>query len=92
MKFLGNLLGNLLDAACRFNIELLRWELNRGVARVYTSKLDVLRNGVGDDFTVFCNGVHFNLLGMLHEAGNNHRVFLRHVGSQFEEAFEFFLV
>ncbi len=48
----------------------------------------MLRDGVSLDFTLCGNGVHLDFLGILHEFGHNHRVFLRYVCSEFEEALE----
>ena len=92
MKSLGYLPGNLLDAAHRLHIELLRGELDCGVARMDTGKLDMLRDGVKFDFSVLRHCVHLNLLGLLNELADHHRVFLRHVGRQTEEARKLLLV
>ena len=92
MQFGGNFLGNLLDAPCRFHVELLRRELYRGIAGVNAGKLDVFRYGVGDDFAVARHGIHFHLLSVLQEAAHHYGVLLRHVGCELQEAFQFFLV
>ena len=59
---------------------------------MHAGKLDVLGNGVGDDFAVLCHGVHLHLLGVLDELAHHHGVFLRYVGRQLEEALQLFLV
>ena len=59
---------------------------------MYTSKLDVLTDSVGDDFTVLGYSIHLYLLGVLDEAAHHYGVLLRYVGSEVEEALELLLV
>ena len=92
VQLLGYLAADALDAAHGLHVELLRRELDGGVARVHAGKLDVLGDGVGDDFAVLCHGIHLHLLGVLDELAHHHGVFLRYVGRQLEEALQLFLV
>ena len=57
-----------------------------------TGKLDVLRDGVGDNLTVLSHGVHLNLLGVLDELAHNDRMVLADVGCQLEESLQLVLV
>ena len=57
-----------------------------------TGKLDVLADGIGYDFTVFCHSIHLNFLVVFVELAHHHRVLLADVGSQLEETFQLFLV
>ena len=52
----------------------------------------MLGDSIGDDFAVFCHGIHLHLLGVEHELRDDHRVFLADRGSQFEETLQFVLV
>ena len=54
--------------------------------------LDVLRDGIYDDFAIACHGVHLHFLGMFDELAHDDRVFLGDIGCKSEEALEFFLV
>ena len=76
MQLGSNLLGYLLDAAHGLVVELLWRELDRGIARVHTGKLDVLRDSVCYNLTLVGHGIHLNLLGTFDEAGDDHRVLL----------------
>ena len=92
MKLLGNLTAYTLTTAYGLNIEFLRRELDCSVTRVNTSKLDVLRDSVSDNLTIFGNGIHLNLLGMLDELAHYNWMILAYVSSQLEESLQFVLV
>ncbi len=92
MEFLGNLTADALHTAHGLNIEFLWRELYCSVAGVYTGKLDMLRNGVSNDLTVFCHGIHLNLLGMLDELAHYDRMILADIGSQLEETLQLVLI
>ena len=92
MEFFCYLATDALDAAHGLDIEFLGRELDGGVAGMYACKLDVLRDGIGQYFTVACHGVHLNLLGVLDETTDHHGMVFRDVGRQLEEALELFLV
>ena len=57
-----------------------------------SGKLDVFTDGVGNDFTILCHGIHFYFFGMFDELAHYYRMLLGYVGSQLQEAFQFFLV
>ena len=59
---------------------------------MYASELDVLADGVSDDFTILGHSVHLNLLVVLMEFADNNRMFLADVGSQLEETLQLVLV
>ena len=67
MQRLGNLTGYTLDTAHSFHIQFLRWELNGGITRVNTSKLNMLGDGICQDLTFLRYGVHLYLLSMFYE-------------------------
>ena len=52
----------------------------------------MLGDSIGDDFAVFCHGIHLHLLGVEHELRDDHGVFLADRSSQFEETLQFVLV
>ena len=52
----------------------------------------MLGDSVGNDFAVARHSIHFYLLGVLEEAAHHDGVLFRYVGSQFEEALQFFTV
>ena len=85
MQRLGNLTGDALDAANGLYIKFLRRELDGGVARMHTGKLDMLGDGISQDFTVTGHSVHLDLLGMFDELRHHHRMILRNVGGQLQE-------
>ena len=88
----GNLTAHALDAAHGLDVELLRRQLQRGVARVDTGKLDVLTDGISQNLTVARHGIEVNLLGVLNELRHDDGVVLADVGSQLQEATELILV
>ena len=57
-----------------------------------TSKLDVLRDSIGDDLTILGYGIHLNLLGMLDKLAHYHWVVLAHVSRQLEESLQLIFV
>ena len=59
---------------------------------MYTGKLDVLTDGVGDNLAILGHGIHLYLLGVLDEAAHHYGVLLRYVGSEVEEALQLILV
>ena len=67
VQFLSNLTADLLDAASCCEVDLLGREHQRGVARVYTGKLNVLGDGIFYNLTVLCHGVKLDFLGILQE-------------------------
>ena len=66
--------------------------MDGGVSGVYPCELDMLGDSIGDDFAVFCHGIHLHLLGVEHELRDDHGVFLADRSSQFEETLQFVLV
>eukprot|EP00754_Rhynchopus_humris_P032218 Rhum_TRINITY_DN15387_c0_g1::Rhum_TRINITY_DN15387_c0_g1_i5::g.154554::m.154554 len=71
---------DLLDAPHRLDVQLLGRQHQRGVARVHTGVLDVLRHGVVDDAAVLGDGVHLHLLRVLDELRQHNGVLAVHVG------------
>ena len=71
---------------------MLGGEHHRGVTRVHTGILYVLRDGVLDNLTLIGNGVELNLLGLGHELRDNYRELLRYLGSHVEEAMQLLVV
>ena len=67
-------------------------EHHGGVARVYTSILHVLRDGIFDDLALVGHGIKLNLLGLRHKLRHHHGELLRHLGSHVEEALQLLLV
>ena len=49
-------------------------------------------DGIGNNFTVLCHGIHFHFLGMFDELADNNRMFLRYISRKLQETFQFFLV
>ena len=92
VQLAGYLTADALDAAHGLHVEFLRGKLDSGVTAVYAGKLDVLADGVGNDFSLFCHGIHLHFLGVLDELAHHHGVLLADVGGQLEEAFQFLLV
>ena len=92
MQFLGNHLADTLDAADGLTIQFLWRELDGGIARMDTGKLDVLADGIGDNLTVLGHGIHLHLLGMLNELAHHHGMVFRHIGCKTEEAFQLVFV
>ena len=76
MQLLCYLAAYALYAAYGFAVELLRGELDGGVARVYACKLNVFAYGVGDNLAVAGHGVHLNLLGVLYELAHHYGMIL----------------
>ena len=85
MKFLCNLSTDALDAPDRLNIEFLRWELDGGITAVDTGKLDMLGDGIGQNLTIAGHGIHLNLLRVLYELADDHRMVLADVGGKPQE-------
>ena len=92
MQRFGDLAADALDAAYRLDVELLTWELNRRVARMHPSELDMLADGVGDDLATLSYGVNLDFLSVLNELAYHDGVLLGDISSQLEEAVELFLV
>ena len=92
LEFAGDITRNLLDTTDSLHIEFLCGEHNRGIARVYSRKLHMLRDGVGNDFAIACHSVHLHLLGIEHKLGDYHRVLLGNIGSELEELGELLIV
>ena len=51
-----------------------------------TGKLHVLGDGISYDLAVLCHGIHLDLLGVLEELADNHRMTFRHIGGKSQEA------
>ena len=92
MKLLGNLTTYSFHTTYGLYIQLLRRELDSSITRVNTSKLDVLRDSIGDDLTILGYGIHLNLLGMLDKLAHYHWVVLAHVSRQLEESLQLIFV
>jgi len=82
VQFTGYLPAYPFDAPDRFHIQLLRRELDGGIAAVHTGKFHVFAYGVGNDITITGNGIHFNFLGMFNELAYHNRVLFAYVGRQ----------
>ena len=59
---------------------------------MHTGKLDVLTDSIRYDFSILSHGIHFHFLGMLNKLTYYYRMFLRYIGCQFQETFQFFLI
>ena len=68
-----------LDATHGLDVELLCREDEGRVTGVHTCVLDVLGDSVVDDASVLDDGVHLNLLRVLDELRQHHRVFAVHI-------------
>ena len=66
------LLAYALDTAHGLNIQLLGRELDGGVARVNTGKLDMLADGIGQYLSLLGDSVHLYLLSMLDKLAHHH--------------------
>ena len=86
------LLAYALDTAHGLNIQLLGRELDGGVARVNTSKLDMLADGIGQYFAVLGDSVHLYLLGMLDKFAHHHGMVYAHIGRQLQELLQLVLI
>mmetsp|Transcript_39309 Transcript_39309/g.95113 ORF Transcript_39309/g.95113 Transcript_39309/m.95113 type:complete len:380 (+) Transcript_39309:651-1790(+) len=84
-KGLGNGSSVLLDLLDGSNVKLLSWKHNCCVSTVDTGILQVLSNGVVEDFSLVGNGIEFDLLGILDELGNNNRLVSRDISSKCQE-------
>ena len=92
VQFLGNLARDFLDLANGREVDVLGREYHRGVARVHTGILNMLRNGVFHNFALVGNGIELNLLGVLHELRHHDGVVLRHFCGHVEEAMQLLIV
>ena len=92
MEFGCNLLRYLLDSTHGLDIEFLRRELDGGIARMHASKLDMLRDGISHNLALVGHCIHFDFLGTLDEARDDHRMLLAHIGSHLEEAHQLVLI
>ena len=88
MEFLSDALAHALDSPDSLAIEFLGRELDGGISGVYTCKLDVLTDGISNDFTVFGHSIHLYFLGMFNELTYDDRMVFAHISCQFQEAFE----
>ena len=86
------LLAYALNTAHGLNIQLLGRELDGGVARVNTGKLDMLADGIGQYLSLLGDSVHLYLLGMLDKLAHYHWVVLAHVSRQLEESLQLIFV
>lgn len=71
---LGNLLCDLLDALQNLRVEVLRREYESGIARVYTSVLDVLGYRVNQQLALRGDSINVKLGGALDELGDDYWV------------------
>ena len=71
---------DLPDAADGLDVELLRRQDHRRVARVDAGVLDVLDDGRGDDLAPVGDGVHLDLLAVEDELRDDDRVLGRDEG------------
>ena len=71
---------------------MLGREHHGGVARVNTSILYMLRDGIFHHLALVGNSVKLYLLGLGHELRNHYWELLRHLGSHREEAVQFLVV
>ena len=92
VQLFGYLLAYLFDAACCCQIDVLRGEHQRCVARVDARKLNVLRDCVLVNLAVLGHGVELYLLGILHKLRNHNRILLRHFGGGVQEGAHLVLV
>ena len=92
MELLSNASRNLLDTANCLYVKLLGGELNGRIARMNSGKLDVFRNGIGNDFAVTGHRIHLHFLRILHKLGDDHGVLLRDICRKTQEAFQLLLV
>ena len=92
MQLFGYLTANAFNSAYRFYVNLLWRELDGGIARVNTGKLDVLADGVGQYFSVFGHGIHLYFLGMFDETTHYYGMVFADIGGQLQETFKLFAV
>ena len=59
---------------------------------MHAGKLDVLADGISDDFAVSCHCIHLHLLGVLHKLAYYHGMFLGHICRKLQETLQFVLV
>ncbi len=55
---------------------------------MHSGKLHMLRDGVGDDLSVFSHGIHLHLFGVLEETAHHHRMLLGYIGGKCKEILE----
>ena len=75
MELLRYLSSDSLDTPYRFDVKLLRRELQGGVTRVNSCKLYVLGDSISDNLTVFCHAIKVYLLSMFDELAHHDGVF-----------------
>ena len=69
-------MGNLLNLTNGREIDMLCREHHRSITRVHTSILNVLGDGILDDFALVGNGIELYLLRLCHKLRNHHRELL----------------
>ena len=92
VQLFGDLLTDALDATHGLDIQLLRRELDRRIAGVYTRKLDVLTDRIHHDLAMISHSIHLYLLGMFDELANHHGMLLADIRRQLQEALQLLLV
>ena len=80
VECLAHARGNVLDAGHVDVADRERREDQRGIARVHTGVLDVLRHGVHDELALVRHGIHVDLLRIGNKLGEHHRVVRVHLG------------
>ena len=74
MQLLGYKARYALDAAHSLYIKFLRWELQSGVTRVHSGKLDMFGDGISYHLAVLCHSVEVYLLGILDKLAHDDRM------------------
>ena len=73
--------GDPLDPPSCLEVETLRREYHRGIARVNPSILDMFTDGITDHIAILGHSVQFDLLGPGDELRYHHRMLARNIGS-----------
>ena len=88
---MGYLAGYLLDLADGGEIDVLGGEYHGGVAGVNAGVFDMLAHCIFHHFALVGHGIKLYLLGLLHELGNYHGIFLAHLGGHLQESLQFLI-
>ena len=59
---------------------------------MHSGILNVLTDSICHNLTILSHSVHFHFLGVLDELAHHYRLLFRYIGSQFQEAFQLFLI
>ena len=92
VQFGSDLMSNLLDLTDGGEINVLCGEYHRGIARVHTGILNVLRDGILDHLSLIGHGIELNLLRFGHELRYHHGELLRNLGSHIEETMQLLFI